>query len=388
MKIFIKGYYGQDNLGDDLILSAFACWAKKNGHRLVIARGADTSRIEEVMRLVGFTDYETTVDTLRANLAALGQAQGVIFGGGGLFTTDAPKVMRRFLIISALAALFGKRTAVIGVSVTPIQRRLTSLSWRMLGLLSSVVTVRNSISFDTLSAALGRWVGSRKLFRTEDVVFSLNFPELLSFRPDQVETIPRQCAFAIANLWPGQSIEENEAAYSKALEATAEVLSGLTRNGWNFVLVPFSLPQDLDMAILLQKRLDADNVRLSHELSIRERFFDIARSELIITMRFHGLVIGSSIGRKVLTLAYDYKATSLAAELGLADFTIRFGSSKTEYFKESIALDSKSVVERSLALGERTDLGYDLDILRNKRKMASYNFELLSAVFPADTKLR
>jgi polysaccharide pyruvyl transferase WcaK-like protein len=73
--------------------------------------------------------------------------------------------------------------------------------------------------------------------------------------------------------------------------------------------------------------------------------------DLVIAVRLHGAVLGTSAGRPVVAIAYDAKTTGFLADLGLADQALRL---------EATADEIEAAARRTLAdptIADRTRAG-------------------------------
>ncbi len=120
MRIFLRGYYGGRNVGDDALL-------------LVLLRELDRLAPEATVRVAPGIDSAIPATSLRlagrpsGRLALIRAVTGsdlMIYGGGGVIQehSEHGRILSTHLRMSALAGLAGTARVYLGVSVGPLQR--------------------------------------------------------------------------------------------------------------------------------------------------------------------------------------------------------------------------------------------------------------------------
>ncbi len=326
-RVFIAGYYGFGNLGDEAILAGVlrslrvAC---PDLRAAVTHGGVGRPQAEPV----AWDDLPAIVEAVRA-------ADLVILGGGGIFFDywpfDPDAVLTRtfagpsyYATFPLLAGLLGRPLVIWGVGVGPFNsegaRRLTRLSL----LQADAATVRDEVSAAALTA-LG--VPPDRFAVAADPAFGLS--------PAPPETLDRiLAAEGIPADRPLVGVVLREWDVGVDPEAwPAEVAAALDRfiraHDVTLVFIPFQwaeghLLSDARAAGRVIGRMAcADRaVLLRGEYSPEETAALLGRCELVLGMRLHALILGAVGGAPAAALVYDPKVRAAARQLGLEDFTL------------------------------------------------------------------
>jgi polysaccharide pyruvyl transferase WcaK-like protein len=384
VKLFVSGFYGYDNLGDDAIFLSLALWAREHGHSLIVSAGPSKGPLNEIVALTGIA-CEFVGPTSRDWLKAIPRAQAVLFGGGGLFTTDDPTKLRRFLTASLQARLLGKRLVFIGVGVNPVWRPVSKFMWRIIARLARRIVVRSQKAYDIVEGCIGQGMAAKTLKLASDLVFAIDFPAILPPRP-AARPQGRAWAFAISAPWADREFvlpgvpEKFERYFATIVQASRRVLD----RGGAITLVPFFLPDDIIVCEKLAAVLQSDRVDICTSPSLIDRVAAMDACDLVLSCRFHGLVIGSSLKKPVVTIAYDYKHTSLSEALGLADLTCQIGLRASEFFGTESDIDTDLLLSLIDKADDRRDV-YAAIVDGSARVQAALAKEALAALDQALT---
>jgi polysaccharide pyruvyl transferase CsaB len=306
-RLVVSGYYGFNNLGDELILRVLAQQCQQRGYHLTAlsqdpAHTAAAYGIEAVPRL-----------SLRAISKALWHAHLFISGGGGLFqdaTGLGSPVYYGGLIhwakLLSVPVFFWSQG--VGPLTHPVSQAWAGSALRA----SSAITVRDEASAQ-LAAKLRGEPNAVPIETTADPVWLLEMPQAthpqvgtdtfnigLSLRawptltPDRVD--------ALVQVWK-QWIPQQETTRHQA----ARVL-----------LMPFQPSQDRGVleAVaqgLAQAGLGDRVVWIEPE----EILTTIGLCHVMVGMRFHSVILALLTGVPVYAVAYDPKVSALMTQLGL-----------------------------------------------------------------------
>ena len=307
--MLIAAWTGSTNLGDELLFEALA--------RKLTARGV---AVTAVSTAPAATRADHGVDAV-GHLApaelwhAVGAAGGMILGGGSL-VQDVTSPFNLPLHLSRTWLARARRVPFAGVGLgvgplTSVGRTLAARSLRP----AVAISVR-----DAESAALLEGIGLPRPVVAADLAFSLH--------PPAVEAEDR--LVACLRPWAGsrrllpvamrRHAEETPgwfvAAAARALDAAAEA-TGLAVH-----LVAFQPDRDGPLHDAIAGRMSSTATTSTPDR--RTVVEEVARSRVVLAMRYHGAVAAALAGRPVVTVDYAPKVPSLAAELGAGAASLRW----------------------------------------------------------------
>jgi polysaccharide pyruvyl transferase WcaK-like protein len=330
MRLFLYGYYGQGNLGDDLLLRACvlgilgicpdASFVVRAGR---VATGLDALLVPFEIAEVD----EVLADQTRSRMGRLFSALAAyrrhfrgcdwfVFGGGTLFhERQSPLPLILLLLICLMARAMGVRIAALGVGIAELKSRTALATLRGIILLSDVFAVRDE---DALVQC--RKAGTlRHVAMTGDLAFTL--PSIGAARASK-EVGSIRPAVGIAVYPP--ALEGSEKARN-TLSALQEAVSLLAASGCAIRLLAFHHAPDRavgdDETALARVVASLPNVarppvhwvRVSEDAS----FDNFAELDLFCGMRFHGHVLAAIHGVPFVGIAADNKIDAICRLFGM-----------------------------------------------------------------------
>ncbi|MEB3349051.1 MAG: polysaccharide pyruvyl transferase CsaB [Cyanobacteriota bacterium] len=294
MRPLLCGYYGEHNIGDDLLLQALLHQLPSGCRPLVTARDQ-----EEVRRCFGVeTCARRPVGTV---LAALGRCDALVLGGGSLLqdSTSFASLLYYAALIAA-ARLRGLPVLLWAQGLGPLRRRRSRLLVRWLLPMVQGITWR-----DAASARMAAQWGIRAPVGS-DPVWSL--PAIASTSDGRGP---------IVLCWR-DSHQLDARRWRQLLEALGLLVA---RNGVEVIWLPFHRDQDSGLLQRLQAQdlVPADLAAHSRECALAsphdcQTLF--GKASLVLAMRLHGLILAALSGPACVALSYDPKVSAAADALG------------------------------------------------------------------------
>lgn len=299
-RIALCGWFGSDNLGDELILQALI--------RSIRARGADpvvisidpaaTSRDHGVASIA----HRSPIQSM-ALRRALNDCDAMVIAGGLIQSETSPWNLP-FHASRLLAAPHRCLTAALGLGVGqvhgPLGRSLARSSLRRLGR----IVVR-----DADSARRLRSLGLDQVGVGADPVMAL--------KPEPVEPADTMCVILRPPNRRGLRTAASKAERSKPSGAEFDCMAraidaAATATGLAVRFVAFQASRDGPLHTEIAGRLEAPTevVAPTADTVIAE----VGRSRVVITMRYHGAVAALLHGRSAILLDSSPKMGSLAGE--------------------------------------------------------------------------
>ena len=327
-KIYVYGYYGFGNVGDDLLLAGlvrhirsiaprarFVVRSMEDVPALVAEEGISFNGQEKILLQRGRSKVDRLVAYLRACWKSLRGCSLLVFGGGTLFHARSGSIVNLVLIaiIALMARQRGARIVALGVGVGPLPghwpRQLMSLLLR----LADDFCVRDSTSLENCRGL----ACPEKVRLTGDIVYSM----LLTRAAGHEVTFPKRIVgVTIAASDIGKEVDR----FPDFMAGFATAIATLLASGWKIRLLSFQELAWGEMRIsdsLLFRRVlenlvgEIELVRVSSFPDQLVRQFEDV--DLVIGMRFHGHVIASMLGKPFVGVGRDAKVNDLCNYFGM-----------------------------------------------------------------------
>jgi polysaccharide pyruvyl transferase CsaB len=299
VRVLLSGYYGFDNLGDDALLQIIVSQLKTRYPHVTI--DALSAKPEITAHELGI---EATSRWDQGEIRdAIGRADVVISGGGGLFqNATSLKSLLYYAGIVRSAIRAEKKTMVFAQSIGPLDfwgKQMVRECCRGL----QAATVRDERSRE-LFAPL---VPSTTVERTADPVFLYDPPEtLVDLRAaglgDESDPLVIVCVRKTAQQ------NEGVAAIAAAVDRLSE------KHGARVAFVPFGGTPDAEASTLVIRKCKSQPVLVALD-SLDTVAAAIGRAKLVIGVRLHALILAVRLGVPFLAIPYDPKVTGLLEDV-------------------------------------------------------------------------
>jgi len=287
--IFIFGYYGFRNTGDEAIL----CALTENIKRIM----PDTE-ITALTYNSHHTEEHYNVDAISRNnfkdvINAIAKSDVVISGGGSILQdVTSSRSLLYYLWIIWLAKRYGKKVMFYGNGFGPITKLLNRKAIGYLINKVDVITVRDFESKERMQS-LGI---NKEIIVTADATFSLEF----DIEPTEKAGSKKKIGISLRN-WKGKE------RYKEILAKTADYL--IKRN-YEVIFIPMQYPNDLKISSDIESLMTEKPTVIVDELAPREIINLISGLDLLIGMRLHSLIFATLAGVPVVGLEYEAKISS------------------------------------------------------------------------------
>ena len=299
-RVAITGWFGSDNLGDELILRALVRQLRQRGAELV-AVSIDADATERIHRIAA-VDHRSPLGRNHLERSLRGMDGLVVTGG--LIQTETSMWNVPFHAMRMRPARFMPGCAV-GLGVGRVSGPIAvSIARRALGRLNPIV-VRDHDSADRLLAWSldGVRVGS-------DAV--------IGEPVDHVEPEDTVCVVLRPPNRRGLGTAATKAAGSPSVSGVADLAAALASvsdaTGLSIRMVAFQESRDMPIHRAVADRLESGIDLVAPELD--DVLTEVGRSRLVITMRYHGAIAALLHGRPAVLLDYSPKMGALAGEGG------------------------------------------------------------------------
>ncbi|MER6757898.1 polysaccharide pyruvyl transferase family protein [Micromonospora echinofusca] len=320
MRVGIVGWFGSDNLGDEILLHSLITCVREvkenasfvvfcpNPDRVAELHGVQTEHMP-VLRARGASERQVAVQR------AIKSCQLLLLGPGTVFQERSPNLswpgtLPMFARIIAMAKLAGTPVATVGVGVreggTPFGRQVL----RIIGASCVAVGVRDERTashFGSGAEVIG------------DMAYTLPLPEL-----DRADS-GRRFALSMRPLAPDLE--------GSLLAATSGCAGRLRQEGWSGTFLPMAFGRGAhgeDDRVIYERAfrdlLDLDSTPLdgSRPLvgALRDWLQSLATNQLVLGTRLHAALLAVAIGVPTVAIAYERKVHDAFVDLGLREFLV------------------------------------------------------------------
>jgi polysaccharide pyruvyl transferase CsaB len=301
-RVFLVGYYGMDNLGDEAIRDEIGRIAERIG---VDVWRVATRRPRRDARAVWLTPRGA-----RHYLAAIVGADRVVIGGGGILKDEGLRLPFDLAITCLAARVTRTPVTLAGVGVGPFYTRFGR--W-LIGRIAGTASYRSVR--DEASAAMLASLGIDDVDVGADPVFAAERRGAPSAPRD-----PARPPTMLVSLrtWFLKDPDGGIARQAALLDAIAAAIASHARAGWRIEIVPLYDQRDVEPAQALADRLPPGAAVTVVDTALDwDALLDrLATVDLVVTMRFHALAAALIDDRPAVAIAYEPKVAALAARTG------------------------------------------------------------------------
>jgi polysaccharide pyruvyl transferase WcaK-like protein len=318
-KIFLYGYYGFGNLGDDLLLKSVIEGISHHwpDAHFTLRNYSSISFLKDYDGKVTQTDCDALLEGrkrnrcmklityLRSIYTAIKGHDVMVFGGGTLWHTN-PSINSLLIVFLVMlcARLRGLKIVAVGLGVGPCKGIFAQYLLRLMVRLCEDICVRDRQSLSNLPKA-----DNCRL--TADLLYGSSIAEQLqatSPSSSQASTIAISTAFS-------QSEEQADALIQQIVETTSPFLE----KGWKIKLMIFLDNNVISDVPFMEKLKSSFAKKHDHKISLLKMTADVNDMikafhdiKIHIGMRFHGAVIASLLHIPFIGVSNDHKVHELA----------------------------------------------------------------------------
>lgn len=300
-KVVISGYYGFGNTGDEAILSAMIKALKTyimNVEITVISKdSAKTSSLHNVKSVQRNKPFDIFRAILKCDL--------FISGGGGLIQdVTGVSTIQYYLGMVFLAKILGKKVMYYAQGIGPIMTDRGKSITRFITNMIDVATLRDDESRRCL---VNIGVNSPPIVITADPVLALE-PE----KDDMIEMLLCKEGIKKSDFNVGISIRpwKTNCEYLKVISEVSDRL--INEFNARIILIPFQKSQDLEICEKVRSMVKGNAIVVNGDYSPSELQGMIGKMDILIGMRLHSLIFGSTLGVPMIGIVYDPKVRNFS----------------------------------------------------------------------------
>ena len=293
-KVFIFGYYGFQNIGDEAILSAIVSTLKKEKQDIQISALSYNAQYTEKLHGI----HAVSRNSLRGIIKAIKESDLVISGGGSLLQdVTSSRSLIYYLSIIYLAKKMGKKVMFYGNGFGPITKSWNRVLLQRILRQVDRVTLRDHDSMETFEV-----MGLNKNVEvTADATFVLE-PE----QHDRIIYILEQEGIPMDKPLIGVSVRPWKHADS-IVKVLASVCDYIIERNMNVIFLPMQSTKDIALSEEICSKMKNKAYVLHGEVSPKEMIGIIGKTEFLIGMRLHALIFAARMGVPMIGIEYDPK---------------------------------------------------------------------------------
>lgn len=324
-KILLEGFFGYNNLGDDLLLKEALCKYPQDVRLFVAWPRNAIKELQYFQQYHPFTPIYGIKDLLRHFYDA------VIWSGGGLFPSrifslKACLKMLPYRILSKRMILNG-----LGIVEKPA-RKWFDCFLRMIDYCS----VRDNKSLEFVSPQI-------KAVNCGDLYWGAN-----QYGGGKQEN-SRRFLVCLANPFSDKELQSKSVSerFDKLIQQCVDCINKYKQMGYDVNYLPFYHGSDEKFIKRIQEKLHSKDKILQRDIDYNLDNIDelFHKYEMGLCMRFHSILLSIKNSLPIVAIEYDYKSEMLMKEAGLEKFGVRYGIRKADFFGAEFDIDGDSLCE-------------------------------------------
>lgn len=301
--IFIFGYYGFKNLGDEAILASIIKTIKENDASAnILALSYNVKYTEKIHGVTGVSR-----NNLGEIIRAIAGSDLVISGGGSLLQdVTSSRSLVYYLALVVIAKLMSKPVIFYSNGFGPIGNRVNQIITKKIVNKVDKIIVRDEDSKKAMED-IGIW---KPIEITSDATFILTGTGSERARKIlQDENIPVDRPFVGISVRPWYFKE----AFVETMAKFADYLSD---KGITVLFIPMQMPKDLDISNRIINHMKREAYVLREDYRPEDVLAIIGEMEILVGMRLHALIFAGIQGVPMLGLEYDPKIPAFLQSVG------------------------------------------------------------------------
>ncbi len=336
-KILLSGYFGFGNCGDEIILYTEKKFFEDSGYEVFPVCKVPKGQNELSRNLL-------------KTVAAIRRSDIIVSGGGGLLQDKTSlKSLFYYLFMLFAGRLFGKKTVCFAQGIGPLNTAFGRFITGKVVSRANLITVRDEYSKSVL-----RNCGIKK---------PINVCADVAFLFDVKEEIPLPYEkFVIFS--PGYSTN------MPSVDTLADIANVMQKeSGFPVVIMPLYPGRDGKIALEVSKKTGFPVVIFKR---IGQCLYAFEKSEFVVGMRYHSVVLSSLAKKAFVSMSYDPKVSAISEEFGI-EYIKDYGKITKERFSEIFPLNFNNRKEIEERISSK---------LSEMKKRAEENFKLFRENFP------
>jgi polysaccharide pyruvyl transferase WcaK-like protein len=242
---------------------------------------------------------------------------------------------------TCIARLRGAKVRFVAVGAGPIRGALGRFFIKQALKIADYRSFRDEVSKSLLESAGMNTKDDRVV---PDLAFSL--PELLfrELAPDAASNRPVIGVGVIDYYGPNPNQPDGEVFHEAYLEKMTDFIAWLLREDYTVRVLLGDSAFDVDVRAAIVSKLDergtayrSDRLIKDDIRSVSDLLSQLASTAVVVSPRYHNLLLGIMLGKPVLSISYDPKNDALLEGIGLGEYCQPINSLDVELLKAQLA---------------------------------------------------
>lgn len=245
-KVMIWGWFGFENLGDDLLLRTMLSFLDKKENVITVPMKKTYKQTININQI--YRNYKNLVFGVSNN-------DVLIIGPGGLFPFDNKLKVALYLIITMIWKLMNRKVVFFGIGISEKMSGISAFLWRNIVVHTDLFITRNPNFFKKIKIE-----ESNKNHSMSDTVFSLKY----KFKRQTNNSV---IGISVANLK-----NEIDSTFQRSVDVWTDVIKKLLIDGYEVELLAFTKGQDDTMIDSIKAHFkENNNVKTIHYEDMGEK---------------------------------------------------------------------------------------------------------------------
>lgn len=315
-EVLIYGWFGHENLGDELILKSIIDLIKQSKKDIKInVMGSKPKNIERyhselnivstyvdiniksIMRTLKYNPFKVIRNLLLSDYLVIGS-------GGALSDWNPASTKTLFFLINFFAKVRKKPIIMLGVGAGPIIKEESKIKFKQVLEQVDYITLRDNESYQLLKS-----IGLKNVHLTNDVVYELK--EDLSKISMKNNLERNNIGIVIAPLLLNS--EEKKLNYKNEI---IKYIKKVKELGGNPTLIPFQYEYDINLLDEIKESVEIEICTIGKD-NMWKIIDEFKKQDIIVGMRFHSVVLSIILNIPVIPIIYHEKVYSAVKEFEL-----------------------------------------------------------------------
>jgi len=394
VKIFIIGYYGLGNVGDEAILSGIISGLRQyipNPEITVISNDPkETTKLHEVTTIK--QSFKENLSTILKNVLFRGELQIVrkticesdivILGGGSLLQDLRFYYLPLLYSLLVYAHYHSKITMIYGIGAGPIDTWFGKwLSAKVLNKVN-IITVRDKMSYDVLNTA-----GVKNVIQTADPAFSISPPgieEVLKLQKKYHLDVSHRLIAVTAYTWLQDSDKHKnhqsdiETLVTKRKKFAEVCDSVATKFNAEIIFIP-TVINDINGYNMISQEMKQTNRVLPYSDDYRDIYAMISSADFIVGMRLHSQILATMAAVPIVPISYCGKVESYLSQIDLDKYYLDVEMLQEPQFKRDLLNNIDEITknaDRQITQLDEARVRLHITSLSSARLLSEYIGEL------------
>jgi len=328
-EVLLKGWFGKDNIGDDLLLNEALYNLPLNWTIYVEGEENDFINFQSIRNIVIISTNEKKTKT--PNI--------IFYHGGGIF--PSLRLSYGTFVTLVKEILIPKNLLFFGIGISP-KEGLKNLLYHFLFKKARFITVRDNVSKLYLER-----IGIKNVLNSGDIIWINKDRVPLSLPIFKRKNI----LVCLAQPYPITDLNNphNKKRYDNFVGQVQKVIIYLQNKGYFLSFIPFLKTDDIYLINQLIPVLNTANytiLKVGDQFQLESINSLFKSADFSFCMRFHSKLLSIKNQLPLVGICYDFKSECLLEECGISETGLRFGIRPDACFGEEVDFKAEDIIQK------------------------------------------